>query len=162
MICGNLRLIVENYVKVGSFPGYIDVKYGFLLQVPLSGVPTVDFRISLILLTLIPAHLFISLWIEVWAAHKARRIKSQNPKATMHRKGSWGFIRFAHIVNVSICLAVTSVTVYTRVYHPLLGILCEVHAGTRHPWMRLANSSYCCIESCFICPDESRFKGYVP
>ena len=121
-----------------------------------------DFRISLILFTLIPAHLFISLWIEVWAAHKARRIKSQNPKTKKHRKESWGLIRFAHIVNVSICLAVTSVTVYTRVYHPLLGIICEVHAGTRPPWMRLANSSYRCIESGLICPDESRLTGYVP
>jgi diacylglycerol O-acyltransferase 1 len=101
------------------------------LQVPLSGVPAIDFRISLILSTLIPAHLFISLWIEVWAAHKARNIKtsSQNPK-TRRRKESWGLIRFAHILNISICLGVTSVTVYTRVYHPLLGMLCEVHAGT--------------------------------
>jgi diacylglycerol O-acyltransferase 1 len=100
------------------------------LQVPLSGVPAVDFRISLILFTLIPAHLFISLWIEEWAAYKARKIKtsSQNPK-TRQRKESWGLIRFAHVFNISICLGVTSVTVYTRVYHPLLGIICEVHAG---------------------------------
>lgn len=90
----------------------------------------VDVKISLILFTLIPAHLFISLWIEVWAAYKARKLKAalKNPE-TRHRKGSWQLIRFAHIVNVSICLGVTSVTVYTRVYHPLLGILCEVHAG---------------------------------
>ena len=87
-----------------------------------------DFRISLVLFTLIPAHLFVSLWIEVWAAHKARKIKNKNSKT--QRKESWGLIRFTHIVNVSICLGVTSVTVYTKVYHPLLGVLCELHAGT--------------------------------
>ena len=100
------------------------------MQVPLAGVPAVDFRISLVLFTLIPAHLFVSLWIEVWAAHKAKNIKNKNSKT--HRKESWGLIRFAHIVNVGICLGVTSVTVYTRVYHPLLGILCEMHAGTEN------------------------------
>ena len=116
---------------VGLIQSLINKKYGFLLQVPLSGVPTVDLRISLILFTLIPAHLFISLWIEVWASHKAQKVKasSQNPKMR-HRKESWGLIRFAHILNISICLCVTSVTVYTRVYHPLLGIVCEMHAGT--------------------------------
>ena len=106
------------------------MKYGFLLQVPLSGVAGVDVRISLILFTLIPAHLFISLWIEVWAAYKARKLKAalKNPKRDIERDHG-RLIRFAHIVNVTICLGVTSVTVYTRVYHPLLGILCEVHAG---------------------------------
>src|SRR5579859_6848003 len=79
---------------------------------------------------MIPAHLFISLWIEVWAAHKARKIKKgkQEP-GKRERKGSWGLIRFAHIVNVGVCLAVASVVVYTRVYHPFLGMVCEMHAG---------------------------------
>ncbi len=97
---------------------------------PLSGVPTADFRISILLFTMIPAHLFISLWIEVWAAHKARKIKKgkQEP-GKRERKGSWGLIRFAHIVNVGVCLAVASVVVYTRVYHPFLGMVCEMHAG---------------------------------
>ena len=82
------------------------------------------------LLTLIPAHLFVSLWIETWAAYKAKKIKasSQDPKRH-HRKESWNLIRFAHIVNIGICLGVTSVTVYMKVYHPLLGMLCELHAG---------------------------------
>jgi diacylglycerol O-acyltransferase 1 len=98
--------------------------------VPLSGVPSVDFRISVVLFTLIPAHLFISLFIEAFAAYKARKIKarSEDPKKR-RRKESWNLIRFLHIVNVGTCLCVTSVTVYTRVYHPLLGMLCEVHAG---------------------------------
>jgi diacylglycerol O-acyltransferase 1 len=107
------------------------MKYGFLLQVPLSGVPAVDFRISLLLFTLIPAHLFVSLWIEVWAARKAKKVKAGSRDAKKgHRKESWGLIRFTHIVNVGICLGITSVTVYTKVYHPLLGMICEMHAGT--------------------------------
>jgi hypothetical protein len=77
---------------------------------------------------LIPAHLFVSLWIEVWAAHKARKVKAGSPK-TSHRKESWGLIRFTHVVNIGICLGITSVTVYTKVYHPLLGMICEFHAG---------------------------------
>ena len=93
-------------------------------------MPTADFRISVLLFTMIPAHLFISLWIEVWAAHKARKIKKgkQEP-GKRERKGSWGLIRFAHIVNVGVCLAVASVVVYTMVYHPFLGMVCETHAG---------------------------------
>ena len=94
-------------------------------------MPTVDFRISLLLFTLIPAHLFVSLWIETWASHKARKVKSSKGNAKQpQRKGSWGLIRFAHIVNIGICLGVTSVAVYTKVYHPLLGMTCEMHAGT--------------------------------
>ena len=80
---------------------------------------------------MIPAHLFVSLWIESWAAHKARTIKAKVENSeSRRRKESWGFIRFLHIVNIGTCLSVTSITVYTRVYHPLLGIICELHAGT--------------------------------
>jgi len=93
---------------------------------------------------MIPAHLFISLWIEVWAAHKARKIKAgkQDPKK-MERKGSWGLIRFTHIVNIGICLGVTSVAVYTMVYHPLLGMICEMHAGTLPIFLSRLSSCLC-------------------
>ena len=131
------------------------------MEVPLSGVPSADFRISVILFTLIPAHLFVSLWIETWAAHKAKKIKARENGSKNRRKESWGLIRFTHIVNVSICLGVTSVTVYTKVYHPLLGIVCELHAGT-HPFRDASNGSDCCVEGCVVCVDESRFEGYVP
>jgi diacylglycerol O-acyltransferase 1 len=134
---------------------------------------------------MIPAHLFISLWIEVWAAHKARKIKKgkQEP-GKRERKGSWGLIRFAHIVNVGVCLAVASVVVYTMVYHPFLGMVCEMHAGILSLSLSLVacvprscrafpvspfpsafwswvNCSYCCPESGLICFDESGFTGHV-
>jgi len=152
--------------------------------VPLSGVPTADFRISLLLFTMIPAHLFISLWIEVWAAHKARKIKAgkQDPKK-MERKGSWGLIRFTHIVNIGICLGVTSVAVYTMVYHPLLGMICEMHAGTLPiflfclfymslsvlesplfsivPSLSRPECSYRCAKSRFIRFNKPRFARHV-
>lgn len=51
---------------------------------------------------------------------------------------TWRTIAIAHGVNVSLCLLVTTITVYYHVHHPLIGTICELHALI--VWLK--NSSY--------------------
>lgn len=41
---------------------------------------------------------------------------------------SWRYIAFAHTLNASLCLLVTTYVVYFHIHHPGLGTLCQLHA----------------------------------
>ena len=82
---------------------------------------------------IVPVHMFIALGIEAWAATQAMNLKEQlkgklRGKSPYGRKHYWRAIRFCHILNFGTCLSITSIAVYTNIYHPLLGMICEMHA----------------------------------
>jgi diacylglycerol O-acyltransferase-1 len=89
-----------------------------------------------LLYVLIPFHLFAAYLIERSAAQQARgsrkRIKegssgpSEEDKKAFH--STWVLIAWAHAINVTLALAITTVVVYFYVHHPLIGTLTELHA----------------------------------
>src|SRR2546421_11245799 len=90
---------------------------------------------------LVPCHLFISYLIELAAAEHAKLSRSQKKRgngtttpttaAVLSNESflqTWRLIAWAHGINASACLFITTYTVYYHIHHPLIGTLCEIHA----------------------------------
>lgn len=102
-----------------------------------------------------PCCLFVAYIIELAAANQARgaigraKRQSENPQYSIqHTKSfssTWLIIAWAHGINATLSLLVTSVVVYQHIYHPLIGTISEVRkyflilksptslAGSNHP-----------------------------
>ena len=92
------------------------------------------------LYALVPCHLFVAYIIELAAAQQAKgaigRMKRDadegkdyhdaRARRTFHL--TWLVIAFAHGINATLCLLVTTITVYGYIHHPLIGTISEVHA----------------------------------
>ncbi|KAL7271299.1 hypothetical protein RUND412_005951 [Rhizina undulata] len=120
LIVGNLRLMIENYMK-----------YGVLLQLSGAGFRTGDLKWFLLLYLLIPAHLFVGFLIELVASEHARGAAAKNRKAANKDpklRAAWTIIACAHAVNATLSLGVASWVVYFHIHHPLIGTFSEFHA----------------------------------
>ena len=103
-----------------------------------------------ILYALVPCHLFVAYVIELTAAQHAkgvigRRKRSDSgapqfddDKEWRTHYSTWRNIALAHGINATLCLLVTTVTVYYYINHPLIGTICEINAIV--VWLK--NSSY--------------------
>jgi len=92
------------------------------------------------LYALVPCHLFVAYIIELAAAQQAKgaigRMKrdaddSQDYHDAQARRtfhSTWLVIAWAHGINATLCLLVTTITVYTYIHHPLIGTVSEIHA----------------------------------
>lgn len=154
LIVGNIRLLVENYIKYGLLASFERM----------SGIPDHDIKIALLLTAFIPGHLFVSLVVERVAASwaltpQAARQDSQvllpkeattedkpiensrkksfatRPSSTsssiagkIKMKHLWRLFAALHAINALLCLVITSYTVYTNIWHPVVGTICEIHA----------------------------------
>ena len=96
-----------------------------------------DVLLGLGLYALVPCHLFVAHTIELVAAHHAKRVvgrrkRSEDETSTspkeVNQKNAWRAIAFAHFLNASLCLFITSYTVYNFIYHPLIGTISQMHA----------------------------------
>lgn len=96
-----------------------------------------DVLLGLLLYFLIPCHLFAAYLIELAAAQQARgswkRIKdagttgsSEADRKRFH--STWVLAAWAHLINVTLALAITTLVVYFYIHHPLIGTLTEAHA----------------------------------
>ena len=128
LIVMNLRLIIENFQK-----------YGVLICVRCHNYSRADVVLGILLYALVPCHLFIAYIIEFAAAQKAKddfgrskRISENCEKESRPTSRSvnswWQIIAWAHAVNATISLLLTSAVVYRHVHHPLIGTISEVHA----------------------------------
>lgn len=72
LIVGNIRLLVENYIKYGLLASFERM----------SGIPDHDIKIALLLTAFIPGHLFVSLVVERVAASWALTLK---PRGKIHK-----------------------------------------------------------------------------
>jgi len=77
---------------------------------------------------LIPAHLFVAYLIELVAASQARLAQPRTKKDEEPPK-AWLLIACAHAVNATLSLGVANYVVYYNIHHPMVGTLCEFHAG---------------------------------
>ncbi|KAL2693761.1 hypothetical protein Neosp_000324 [[Neocosmospora] mangrovei] len=123
LVVGNLRLMIENIQK--------DVFMGLLLYF------------------LIPCHLLAAYLIELAAAQQARgsikRVKegpaggpSEQERKKFHK--TWVVVAWAHAVNITLALVLTTWVVYFKIHHPLIGTLTEMHAVI--VWLKTASYAF--------------------
>lgn len=106
--------------------------------------------LAAILFALVPCHLFVAYIIELAAAHQAkgaigRAKREQGPhqdsiQAAKSFRSTWIIIAWAHGINATLSLLVTSVVVYRHVYHPLIGTISEVHAIIL--WLKICSYAF--------------------
>ena len=87
-----------------------------------------------------PCHLFAAYIIELAAAKHAQEAlglikrKDQGCKVCSEAQArssfqfTWRIIAWAHGLNASLCLIITTIAVYEYIHHPLIGTTCEIHA----------------------------------
>jgi diacylglycerol O-acyltransferase 1 len=95
-----------------------------------------------------PCHLIAAYLIELSAAQQARgsrkRIKdgdsgpSEEDRKKFHN--IWVLVAWAHLVNITLALAITTFVVYFYIYHPLVGTLTEFHAII--VWLKTASYAF--------------------
>lgn len=73
-------------------------------------------------------------------ASKASDLHYQKDQANEVFQSTWRNIAWAHGINASLCLLITSVTVYKYVHHPLIGTICEVNAII--VWLKLSSYAF--------------------
>ena len=131
LVVMNLRLVVENFMK-----------YGVLICIRCHNYGSQDLLLGAMLYALVPCHLFVAYVIELAAAQQAKgaigRMKRKRDEDTdgdyrnlKTRKtfyATWTFIAWAHGLNATLCLLVTTIVVYGYINHPLIGTVSEIHA----------------------------------
>ncbi|KAG9257250.1 MBOAT, membrane-bound O-acyltransferase family-domain-containing protein [Emericellopsis atlantica] len=137
LVVGNLRLMIENIQK-----------YGVLICVRCHNYSRSDILIGLFLYFLIPCHLFAAYLIELAAAQQAlgsrKRIQdgqagpSEEDKKKFH--STWVLVAWAHGINITLGLAITTLVVYFKIFHPLIGTLTEMHAVV--VWLKTASYAF--------------------
>ncbi|KAI4168391.1 MAG: hypothetical protein LQ348_007502 [Seirophora lacunosa] len=124
----NLRLVVENFMK-----------YGVLICIRCHDYRRQDIFLATLLYALVPCHLFVAYIIELGAAQHAKgalgRLKRSDSAPTRDPfrvsrsfQATWYTIAWAHGINATFCLLVTTYAVYYHIHHPLIGTICQIHA----------------------------------
>ncbi|KAK7414892.1 hypothetical protein QQX98_006313 [Neonectria punicea] len=136
LVVGNLRLMIENIQK-----------YGVLICLRCHDYSRQDIFLGLSLYFLIPCHLIAAYLIELAAAQQARgsikRIKENSGPSEAERKkfhSTWVVVAWAHALNISLALTITTLIVYFKVHHPLIGTLTEMHAVV--VWLKTASYAF--------------------
>ena len=106
--------------------------------------------LGLVLYLLVPCHLFVAYIIELAAAYQAKgalgRAKrhAESPpdcaQAAKSFRTTWLTIAWAHGINATLSLLVTSLTVYNMIHHPLIGTISEVHAII--VWLKICSYAF--------------------
>lgn len=128
LIVANLRLIIENFRK-----------YGILVSFGSWGLSSHDLWTGFWLYISVPIHLWIAYLIEcgaAWQAKKAlgwiKRGESKGEDRSLRQREKfrtwWYLIALAHGINATLNLVITTAVVYSSIFHPGIGTLCELHA----------------------------------
>jgi diacylglycerol O-acyltransferase-1 len=108
------------------------MKYGVLIQLSGAEFRKDDVRMGLLLYFLVPAHLFVGYLIELVASIHARSAHAHNKKydnKDPKLRAAWALLAFAHTINATLSLGMATGVVYYKIHHPLIGSLCQFHAG---------------------------------
>ncbi len=105
---------------------------------------------GLALYLLIPCHLFVAYLIESIAAlqakasrqRMAKRDGSSSPTEDESRRFlfTWKLVAWAHGLNVTLALVITTYVVFYHIHHPLIGTLTEMHAVV--VWLKTASYAF--------------------
>ncbi|KAI9861678.1 MAG: hypothetical protein M1824_002109 [Vezdaea acicularis] len=142
LVVSNLRLMVENFIK-----------YGVLICVRCHDYRRQDVYLGIFLYLLVPCHLLAAYIIELAAAKQAlgivgRRKKADWIEASPEQKqkerqtfqSTWRLLAFSHGINITLCLLITTFTVYFYIHHPLIGTLCMFHAVI--VWLKVCSYAF--------------------
>ena len=139
LIVMNLRLVVENFMK-----------YGVLICIRCHDYSKHDLMLGMILYAMVPCHLYIAYAIELAAARQAKGVIGRTKRnddqadgvAAISRsfQAIWQIIAWAHGINATLALLVTTVTVYHHIHHPLIGTISEVHAII--VWLKICSYAF--------------------
>jgi diacylglycerol O-acyltransferase 1 len=124
------------------------IQYGVLICLRCHDFRRQDVVLGLILYFLIPCHLFTAYLIELAAAQQARGSRRQskdgaaspNEEERRRFQSTWRIIAWAHGLNVTLALAITTGVVYFYIHHPLIGTLTEMHALV--VWLKTASYAF--------------------
>ena len=129
----------QSYKRVYNGSNDCD-QYGVLICIRCHDYRRQDVVLAVLLYALVPCHLFLALIIERTAAHHAQRLVGQRKRNeddttsyqlqlhTQIHDPTWIVVAFAHTVNATLCLTITSVAAYYYINHPFIGTICELHA----------------------------------
>jgi len=140
LIASNLRLIIENFRK-----------YGVLVSFSTWGLSNHDLWTGFWLYVSIPIHLCVAYLIEcgaAWQAKKAlgwiKRGESKgNDRSQRQRENFrtwWYLIALAHGINATLNLVITTSVVYSSIFHPGIGTICELHAVI--VWLKVCSYAF--------------------
>ncbi|KAI9815517.1 MAG: hypothetical protein M1827_002651 [Pycnora praestabilis] len=146
LVVSNLRLMIENFMK-----------YGVLICISCHDYRKQDVIYGAVLYGIVPCHLFVAYVIELAAAQQAkgavaRRKRSEasensNDETKLSKeqrpelfRSTWRLVALAHGINATLCLLVTTVSVYYYVHHPLIGTACELHAII--VWLKICSYAF--------------------
>ncbi|KAK0389130.1 hypothetical protein NLU13_2705 [Sarocladium strictum] len=137
LVVGNLRLMIENLQK-----------YGVLICIRCHDYSRKDIFLGILLYFLIPCHLIAAYLIELAAAQQARGSRKKipsgatgpSPEERSKFHSTWILVVWAHGINISLALAITTVVVYFYIHHPLIGTLTEMHAII--VWLKTASYAF--------------------
>ena len=125
-------------------------QYGVLICVRCHNYRRQDILLSLALYALVPCHLFVAYLIEILAARHARAVRGilkrvnedpQNQSASQSRSRlAWRWIGAAHGLNATLCLLITSSTVFWGIRHPMIGTCSELHAII--VWLKICSYAF--------------------
>lgn len=99
-----------------------------------------------------PCHLFVAYMIELVAAHNATGViglmkrddvSFQNfhqSKVTQAFNSIWRSIAWAHGINATLSLMVTTITVFKHIHHPMIGTVSEIHAII--VWLKICSYAF--------------------
>ncbi|KAG8531465.1 uncharacterized protein KY384_003094 [Bacidia gigantensis] len=139
LVVMNLRLVMENFMK-----------YGVLICIRCHDYSKQDLILSTLLYAMVPCHLYAAYAIELAAGRQAKeaiaRAKRldqkphQIPAIAKKFQATWKIIAFAHGVNATLALLVTTLTVYNYIHHPLLGTISQIHAII--VWLKICSYAF--------------------
>ena len=120
LIVMNMRLVVVNFMK-----------YVLLFCIRCHDYSRKDLVLGAIIYAMVPCHLYVAYLIELAAAQQAKgmigRLKRNQEQSqdvtsiTKSFRSIWHVIAWAHGINATLALLVTTVTVYSFIHHPLVG-----------------------------------------
>lgn len=123
--CANYRETAANHL----------LQYGVLICIKCHDYRKQDLVLGSILFALVPCHLFTAYIIELSAASSAKDAVGRQKKTAEEKerdqhafRSTWPYTAFLHTLNATLCLAVTSYTVYFYIHHPGIGTICQLHA----------------------------------
>ncbi|KAF2674032.1 putative diacylglycerol O-acyltransferase [Microthyrium microscopicum] len=143
LIVSNLRLMIEN-----------SRKYGFRICLSCHEISREDLVLGSILYFSVPFHLLVAYIIELVAAQQAKsslaRLQTR-PNGNGHVKSTheaqqktfqvtWYIIAFAHAVNATLNLAISTWCVYYHIFHPAIGAAVELHATIT--WLKVCSYAF--------------------
>lgn len=142
LVVSNLRLMIENFKK-----------YGVLICIRCHNYSRQDVMYGSILYFLVPCHLFVAYIIELAAAQqakgavgRAKKAESAGQETDQSRSSqdafrtTWYLVAWAHGVNITLNLAISTWIVYFNIQHPGIGTLCELHAVI--VWLKVCSYAF--------------------